>query len=594
MSTRRRRRSAIDAATILSGAVGVWHASDYTTSPRRSIPNRVTNPSAVMDPNIMVAPRRNFSVSNLWIKSSCTMTDSDQAAPDGSMEASTLTRGTAAAWQMYAPTVTLTAGTYTMACSVKWLGTGDPTFRIGPQSATSILKTADGTWQRFSSSFTVSAGTTGWALYAPVATSIANFAICDVQLFAGSSDLNTTWATLKPLALRNADFMVGYHGNNQVLGGVASGVITYASTGFVGLPVSKPVGPFTFIYVAKKNASGSTTNFQTIFQHPAVTGKNYDTFSVGPRAPINVGSRLSSTYMDRVATEGAHPEITDSLWGANTSLGPVVGLHRYDGATAKSYLNGVPYQSYASVVAAINMTDFMYGQGGGTALGWDVYAVAYWDRSLSDVECATAYAEMKAIYSITDGASLIFEGTSITSGSGASPDLSYPHRTGLLITKTAYGVNAGTINSSIAGTLPLSIALRRPSVQNIFTGLSRTRIVIVECGANDLRSANQDAWLADVAACLDLYRTNGFKVIMTTCLPGTTVNYNPARNYANPIMRGWVGVHCDAIADWAADATIGPDAAASNATYFADGIHPTDAACAIMAPIVATAIDSLL
>ena len=71
-----------------------------------------------------------------------------------------------------------------------------------------------------------------------------------------------------------------------------------------------------------------------------------------------------------------------------------------------------------------------------------------------------------------------------------------------------------------------------------------------------------------------------------TVTPRTVGGFNTARNTVNPILRTWVGSYCDAIADFAADATIGADAHASDVAKYGDGTHPTNATQIVMESII--------
>lgn len=114
-------------------------------------------------------------------------------------------------------------------------------------------------------------------------------------------------------------------------------------------------------------------------------------------------------------------------------------------------------------------------------------------------------------------------------------------------------------------------------------------------GANDLtnESLNVATWLSDFAAYCDARRAAGWKVVAATILPSTNASVTAKRGTVNTALRSWVGVHADAIADFAADATMGPDAAASDTTYYADGVHPTAAGHALLEPIMTAAINGL-
>ena len=83
------------------------------------------------------------------------------------------------------------------------------------------------------------------------------------------------------------------------------------------------------------------------------------------------------------------------------------------------------------------------------------------------------------------------------------------------------------------------------------------------------------------------------KIIALTITPRTTAGFNAVRNAANQLMRDYVSPPWDALVDVGADATIGPDAAASG-PYYQDGIHLTMAGYAIVAALVAPVLNAML
>ena len=123
----------------------------------------------------------------------------------------------------------------------------------------------------------------------------------------------------------------------------------------------------------------------------------------------------------------------------------------------------------------------------------------------------------------------------------------------------------------------------------------RTFILSVLIGTNDLHGGVSivPTYLTDLAAYLDARRAAGWKVVLCTVPPGTASGFNAARNLANTTLRTWVGVHADALCDFAADPTMGPDAAASDTSLYGDGEHPTAAGQAILEPIYRAAINGI-
>lgn len=156
-----------------------------------------------------------------------------------------------------------------------------------------------------------------------------------------------------------------------------------------------------------------------------------------------------------------------------------------------------------------------------------------------------------------------------------------------------YAVGGTTLNPSGTNTL---VSVSRLAQVNAI-GPRFYPVISVLIGRNDMGDVGQ-AWdqttfLNEYIAYLDARRSGGYRTICATVLPSTAANINTRRNAVNPTIVGWLGTHCDAIADFAANATIGPDAAASDTTYYSDGTHPTNAGQAILTTIMTTALQSL-
>jgi lysophospholipase L1-like esterase len=131
-----------------------------------------------------------------------------------------------------------------------------------------------------------------------------------------------------------------------------------------------------------------------------------------------------------------------------------------------------------------------------------------------------------------------------------------------------------------------------------------SEVVSLLIGANDAMAPD---FLTKVFAFTDMLRADGRKVILGTILPQNnptadslcncpwTANFNVKRNTVlNPAFRAAVGVHVDAIADYAANPTIGVDAAALNTALFPDGTHPSGSAHQIMHSIFNPEANKLL
>ncbi len=189
-------------------------------------------------------------------------------------------------------------------------------------------------------------------------------------------------------------------------------------------------------------------------------------------------------------------------------------------------------------------------------------------------------------------AAIIFWGNSLTYGSGASgPAGRYPNQ----VIAALSGSYAWT-NQGIGGqTTTQMLATQDADSSNQYTSLRpKTGLVIWEL-RNDIANGGVSAATAyaNYATLCQKARDRGFVVVAVTCLPSSglsdatraTVNANIAANYAS---------FAHALADVAADTTIGQNGQNTNLTYYnADGIHMTDAGYTIVAGLVKTALNAV-
>lgn len=191
---------------------------------------------------------------------------------------------------------------------------------------------------------------------------------------------------------------------------------------------------------------------------------------------------------------------------------------------------------------------------------------------------------------------VVFEGDSITTGNGTATP--YPNVVMPNLTPITQGRNFAAASATISGgsTPTNSLVARAPQVDVVFADAPAHGVLVVAAGHNDAGYCTAAQSYANYKAYCQARRPNVKKIIACSLLPSTVGGFNVWRAAWNALLYADIaagGIY-DGLIDWAADPTIGPDAAASNATYFPDGIHPTTAAHAIMAPIAQTAIAAAL
>lgn len=135
-------------------------------------------------------------------------------------------------------------------------------------------------------------------------------------------------------------------------------------------------------------------------------------------------------------------------------------------------------------------------------------------------------------------------------------------------------------------------------IDSTFNGHRAKEILLAFGGTNDLYLGASAATLqANYEAYCAARQAAGYKVVACTILPrsnsGTPVGFEAARQTFNTWLRANYLTFADALADFAADPTMGDAGDETNPTFYLDLVHPTDAGYNILAPIAATAIASI-
>jgi lysophospholipase L1-like esterase len=283
------------------------------------------------------------------------------------------------------------------------------------------------------------------------------------------------------------------------------------------------------------------------------------------------------------------PQLTSSLWG--DSGGTAVFTVVYDGTTSEGFINNVKFFNYSpGAVGAVSVADMAVGVITGSSFGAnDIYQIIYWPRALSDAEVLAAYNAQKAKTAITTPRAVAFDGDSITKGEKGE---SVPFIIGPNLNPPANGASYAVSGSTVA-----SLSDRAGIIDAMLAGASpQTFILSVEVGVNDLATmpGNPNGFTTALATYLDARRAAGWKTVCHTILPSPLAPpFLSDRATANATIRTWVGTHCDTLADWASDPTMGTETAPNNPTYYADGLHPTSAGYVLLEPYDRAAINGL-
>ncbi len=563
--------------------MGVWYADTYTATPRPHVPNALaTAPTGV---SLLGPSRRRFSNTVFWNPSGATLTDDGFTAPDGRAEASRLVAG-AGNWYMTTPALVVipSAGNYTLCASVKRNAGSDQTFVMKFLTAgqTSPVKTAGSDWSRVTFTASLASGNQFVMPIADDGDAACDIQICDVELFQGSADLHEANA---------GHMMLGkYAGVSAPT--YASGKLDFSSSalGYTQLLDAVSLSTVTAMAAVEKVAAGGT----------------HHAFFADMR--LNSWPQFSA-----MSEKGAQK----SFWLGAVEFVPVVGgsglwerlskgVHmitcRFDGTRGEVWLDDHLMALSAQTPTGPTISDFFnYTLNGAIFSGDKMVGQALYNRALTDTEIRNSYNAFKAraalsSITMTGGTTnriIAFEGESLTSGDGSIT--SYAMRYGPNSNPAIFGTNFA-VGGSYIGTTATNMQARAASLDRILPAQRNGRKFILSVQiSNDLLSRTTTQYLDDLAAYLAARRAAGWdKIVICTILPRTNGTFNTARNIVNPILRTWAGTtNCDAVVDFAADATIGADAHASDVAKYGDGTHPTNATQILMETIARPVYDAL-
>lgn len=547
------------------GAIGAWYATDYVSSPRKQIPNAI---DPATSNNLFSAPQRLFSNDSLWFRSNATATDDAATGPSGLADATTVV-GTGNWLLRSVLTSTFPAGTYTAVAWVKRnAGTDQPFALSSDNTATRSVQSATSAWQRFTLTFTKAStwNISHLSICSSDGATNGNIQVAAFDLFDGSSDLGPEDMV--------GTLMLGANSVNAPSASAGELNLSAGGYGVVQFDQSATLTEFTVIGLVSKTAAGSS------FQAMLSKVQAYTEFSAQ--------SDQTNTSQKQFI-EGSVVFNTPGLWRL-LNRGYHMLTVRADSSGKSVWLDKSKLFSSSTGMVDVVLRDLWVGAILDTTLttGLKVQALALWDRAIDDAEVEEAYAYLDSVATVAPNTTTrvyVAEGDSIT-----ATDASYAYLFGANASPAVIGANWAVPGDGLA-----QLQARAADLDACVSDTASDYVLSVLIGANDLAAYTGGAaqYSIDLAAYCAARRAAGWKVVICTILPRTNATHNTRRAIVNADIATWVGVNCDAIADFAANADMGDDADASNLTYYSDGVHPTAAGQAVLEPILRAAINGL-
>jgi lysophospholipase L1-like esterase len=276
-----------------------------------------------------------------------------------------------------------------------------------------------------------------------------------------------------------------------------------------------------------------------------------------------------------------------SGWGSLTTLPkpieqrPALYEHIGNGGT------GTLSQDFDSTTGAISAATLAGGMIGNTditsgyVLSGYVAAVIGYGRVLSGGEATVIRGAMRQLFnlvSVPNSGRVVFIGDSIVinGGTGNQWGYGFAKMAQRSLSNDVAFYNLGKGGTSIHDKLA---TYATDGAGCILQKYSDNRVVFLMYGTNDLTLLGRTAAqiYADIQTYCGYVRADGGKIIVATILPNAAWDstQQTTRNDLNTLIRTNWASFADGLCDFANNAIMGPQSAASDSSLYGDGLHPT-------------------
>lgn len=592
-----------------SGASIVVFAQDYESA-NKVIPNRV-RPGTASDPLKVLtrAPRGCWLNSGAlgtvggspWSSSGFTTTLNYAADLDGTMTAARqLSTGAGLGVVLYAGTISCVAGDYTIVVHVKSNTGVDQSWEWSYDGSSWTGFTVTSTMTRHTFEVT-HVGTTNMRIRIRPASGVTgDISLGKFYLWAGD-------AASAPADLEfGGDGYIGNTPGDTVDCTTERLALSTAQCIHYDLPEPVVGQTGTIIAVTKRNVGTVNNGFRDTFLADILANTADNTF---------VLKEEETTYFSMT---GGWPSSTSPKATFSPDYHALGGYHAHAAmfdATSREVWSDDMLLAYTqgTTNASRSIQHLQTGTNNGYTRDHHIAAILVWvGKKLTATEYRAALKYIDYYLESEGGVigkpvnTLCTDGDSIMAGPSNE---SYVKKSLGLFTQPVRVHNAALSGSVINGhpTTTLNLTTRMPlhlaSIPSVSQRAGRAHIFVVALGTNDLWDyyGGATAWLAAMEVQCAALMAAGWTVGVATILPKGTawVNYasfNAQRAIANAALAGWVAAEkCHFIVDFAADATMGPDAAANNLSLYGDGLHPVAASHeTYLGPIFRAAVNPFL
>lgn len=586
-----------DNATTTNGAtlyttnrVADWRFEEASGRRVYNVAGTVTS-----DDNIIGFPEQYFNTLNYWngpsyfIKSTsgyCTITDNYAANRLGNTTASRMQTLAGALVPAIGEvpglrkSVTLPAGQYTISLWVKSNTGSAQSIRFeGPAASYSVDKAVTTAWTQVTHTFTSTGSSTLIAIRNNAAGAALDILIDGLKINSGTSA--TTYNSPE------WDFVLGFEGIEEVAydpiwSGSALELNTINQFCHAQSQVTQTL---TNVSVHALVELYDTSNEQGYILNAPFLDGNFQ-LVIGP------GTSADSSITPNFKF-GANTVQTYTNYLADGLLHHLAAT--YDGTTLKLYIdNYLAASTTASILpqtlSRLLMADnpLVGGRGFKGKIHYaSIYSVAHDASQVNNQYLALQSIMLLRGQTMTRANNFImWEGDSIST---VTANGLYPRMANRLLSYPVLSENKATVGATVS-----TLTARAATIDTYLNNGFSNTILFVLLGSNDMSGAiDGTTFYNNLKTYCNARKAAGWTVVACTPLACVNSGYSAKRAVAASLIRGDNSFY-DALVDFAADTTFGPDSSATNLTLFADGVHPTTYGYSLMAPIVASVVDTLL
>ena len=225
----------------------------------------------------------------------------------------------------------------------------------------------------------------------------------------------------------------------------------------------------------------------------------------------------------------------------------------------------------------------------------EYFALVIYPGALSDADVAAVQSALTTMYSISyaQNRQVVCEGDSITAGVKTTFDQATMRQTYELSTKDSHYYNLGLSGTTAQTRYGARVALW----SHVNRTDAATKIAVIWLGTNDLAAGTTGSvtYNSYLLPYIQYVQSLGYTVLVPTTIPrqALTAPQEAERITYNGLITGGAATNGYTAIDVTTLTHFQVQADASNSTYYADGIHPTNAGGAILAGYLSTFINEL-